>query len=194
MIIQLRQHIQQIGESFTVSVNGEKQFTIAGHEVLITTKYDLFTLDNKRALSVFQRWLSWTPRYSVYFNQEVHQDVEVPVLIRALDYWKNAYSLTYRGEKYRFFAHRELKYSIFRGGKQVARIDQSRWVNLEEDLHIMECNDDEPTELMIVLLLVINLIFDRSVGFTWGLFNYNIGVRKEFQPNDEDWEPNAHHG
>ena len=115
---------------------------------------------------------------------------KLPLKFRPKNYFKNHFYCNWDNDFYEIFAHKGLKYSIFKNGEQIAGISQDRWTSFKEDGFRLECNNDVEKELLIAFTIIIDHIYSKNVGFVYGLFNYNVGVVNEVKPFDEDWKPN----
>ena len=99
--------------------------------------------------------------------------------------WKQVYLCEGQGESYRLYAHRGLKYSIFRDERQIAAITQNRLVIGRGNEYRIRMDSDADVVLLLCMMLTYNTGEEQdddsaSVTFDMG----RIG------PQGRAWDPN----
>ena len=91
------------------------------------------------------------------------------------------------GEQYRFYRHKGLSYSLFRGERQVASFVKNRFVIGKGNQYEIRVNEDENT----LLVICVGLVADALDGVSGEGVTIDAGnVGPEARPFDENWEPN----
>ena len=100
--------------------------------------------------------------------------------------WRVVYACKGEQAFYRLYQHKGLTYSLFRGERQVAAIEKTRFVIGNGDRYDIRVNRSENTLLVICMALVLDALdgsYDSTVTVDLG----NIGP--EARRFDESWEP-----
>lgn len=188
MKIQVIEKIGTVGDIYNVAINKKVNYRISGQTIPFMTNFSLYELKSSNPLvSIFKSSLSLFPKYKIYFNSERINPRKEPLIFKTTSYFKNSFKLEFDKDIYEFYAHKKLKYSIFKNGQQVAGICQDRWNIMDEDGFMMECNNDSPKELFTSFIIVLDNIYRRRLNLFGGLVNANIGIIWEDKEYDTNW-------
>jgi uncharacterized protein YxjI len=187
MVIQVVEKIGTIGDKYDIAINDKRSYNVDGQSIPFFTSFYL-TKESKNLISIFKSSFSVLPKYKIYFNDEKLNNRKEPLIFKTISCFRNSYECTFDKDVYEFFAHKGLKYSIFKNGNQVAGFSGDRWNIMDEDGFLMECDNDSPKELFSSFIIIMDNIYGRKIKLLGGLLNYNLGVLWEAKEYDKEWK------
>jgi hypothetical protein len=180
-----------VDEVYNIAINDKLKYRITGRNFPFITSFSLYELNAQiPLLSIFRTFFSFLPEYKIYFNNEKLSARKEPLIFKTINYFTNIYQLEYDDDLYEFFVHKQLKYSIFKNGLQVAGFAQDRLNMLDEEGFSINCNNDSQKELYSAFVIILDTIYNSKISTLGGLINANTGVFWESKEYDKNWRSN----
>jgi uncharacterized protein YxjI len=182
MNVEIIENSLSLDNEYFIGVNGKKHYSVQG----FWDHYDLFTRDSKRVLSIFKKVLTLSPAFDIYFNNEFSYKRQEALMFRTKSYFKNSFFLLWDSDIYTIYAHKDLKFSIYKNDIQIAGISQERWSILSQDNFSIDYNRDEDLEIIVAFTIILDLMYGNKKG---SLISRNFGVWIEEKEYDLTWQP-----
>jgi uncharacterized protein YxjI len=191
MNIQLFQQALSFDLQYKILVDKKVNYQCEGYSNIFISEYLIKDNQERPIVSIFKCWLSVLSCYNIHIKKKDGTTSKHPIKFKSTGRFKNEFSFVFENNLFQIYAHQKLNYSIFKNGKQIARIKEDRLTSFKEDVLIMEVDNDENINLMISSLIILDLIYERKeLSFLFGLIKINIGVLIEAKPFNENWQPN----
>lgn len=185
MIIDIHQKKIALGAKYEI-VQKEKTILFAASRLFrFLSEINLFRASDEQGIAQIKRKLSF---FKALYTITMSSGSEI--LFYMVLFWRNHYRCEYRGKTYDIYGHRGRKFSIYKGGKQIAWFEKKAISYFEGDNYRITANDDADVTLLVSFVVVIDNY--RSRRHNRGIVNFDIGNIFQARVFDESWRPVIH--